>query len=416
MFAVGQSDSPNATLKVHGGCGTLTGDLSAHPDLTLLDSHILGAAPRARLTPEEKLEREVSRRRELELERRARIFDAKRRTIGVDKEALDAQVAEKEAQREEERRNRHLGDKDTLEIDRQLKIAEAEKIKQRFLLEKESRDFSLTNCRKDQSREFDLNDKLANRKGIPARVGDNDPRCGPASLQKFSGEDLMKEERIKQQQRQLRNIIEQQKFEKAMLAEVDDGAELAKEHAEMVALRNEIEANEVSLRKELQIAQRNANLDRAAERKQQIEDRRREELQRDAAEIRFHATDPFLNEFGNDRTATGAARRSEYKGATKDEKVQGRIILEEQAAEQASHRMDEKIQDKIFTAQVDATRRHLILVEREKQRAKRAVVEQVAQENLKLKTQHLEKSKALNELYTNRFSDEFFEQFGKGCR
>lgn len=394
----------------------MTGDLAYHPDAALLDSHILEAAPRARLTPEEKLEREVTRRRELELERRARIFDAKRRAIGVDKETLDAQVAEKEARKEEERKNRHLGDKDMLEIDRHLKIAESDKVRQRMMLEREAREYSMMNCRKDQSREWDLNDKLANRTSVPARVGDDDPRCGPSSMQKFSGEDLMRTERIKQQQRQLCNIIEQQKFEKAMLAEVDDGAELAREHSEMVALRNEIEANEVTLRKELQIAQKTTNLQRASERKQQMDDRRREELQRDAAEMRFHATDPFLNETGNDRTAAGKARRAYYKGATRDEKVQGRIILEQQAEEQASHRLDEKIQDKIFTSQVDATRRHLILVEREKQRAKRSMAEQIAQENLKLKAQNLDKSKALNELYTNRFADEFFEQFGKGCR
>lgn len=413
MYAV---DSPEGTLRVHGGCGTLTSNLTSLPGMELVDSHVLGAAARARLSPEEKLEREVTRRREFELERRARIFDAKRRLTGSDKDALDAQVQEKDRRVQEETRARHLGDRDMLEIDRQLKLAQAEKIRLRLQLERETTAYSTQNLRKEQSREYDLNDKQANRKSLPARVGDDDPRCGPASMQKFSGEDLMKDARIKQQQIQLRNFIEQQKFEKTMLAEVDEGAELAKEHAEMMALRSEIEATESRLRKELQVSQQSTNQDRAQERKQQMEDQRQEELMRDGAEIYFHATDPFLNEFGNDRTAKGNPRRSEYKGATRDERVQGRIILEKQAEEQTSHRMDEKLQDKIFTSQVETTRRHLIIVEREKQRAKRAIAEGIAQENIKIKTQQLDKSKALNELYRNRFADEFFEQFGTSTR
>ena len=39
-------------------------------------------------------------------------------------------------------------------------------------------------------REWDLYDPDAKRKDKPARVSDDDPRCGPASLQKFDGEDL----------------------------------------------------------------------------------------------------------------------------------------------------------------------------------------------------------------------------------
>merc|ERR1719230_1775328 len=72
-------------------------------DFSSLPSAILNARPKERLTDEEKLARDCMRRRQTDLERRARIFDAKRRMIGVDKEALDAQVAEKNARKEQER-------------------------------------------------------------------------------------------------------------------------------------------------------------------------------------------------------------------------------------------------------------------------------------------------------------------------
>jgi hypothetical protein len=39
---------------------------------------------------------------------------------------------------------------------------------------------------------------------MPARVSDDDPRCGLASLQKFQGEDLNSRARAKYQQEQLR--------------------------------------------------------------------------------------------------------------------------------------------------------------------------------------------------------------------
>jgi hypothetical protein len=43
---------------------------------------------------------------------------------------------------------------------------------------------------KQTSREWDLNRPDALLQDGPARCGDDDPRCGPSSLQKFTGEDL----------------------------------------------------------------------------------------------------------------------------------------------------------------------------------------------------------------------------------
>lgn len=52
--------------------------------------------------------------------------------------------------------------------------------------------------------EWDLNDPDYLKKDMPARVSDDDPRCGLASLQKFQGEDLNSRARGKYQQEQLR--------------------------------------------------------------------------------------------------------------------------------------------------------------------------------------------------------------------
>jgi hypothetical protein len=43
---------------------------------------------------------------------------------------------------------------------------------------------------KPTTREWDLNRPDAKKLDVPARLGGDDPRCGPSSLQRFAGEDL----------------------------------------------------------------------------------------------------------------------------------------------------------------------------------------------------------------------------------
>jgi len=43
---------------------------------------------------------------------------------------------------------------------------------------------------KEKRLEWDLNNPDALKHELPGRLGDDDPRLGPSSLQKFAGEDL----------------------------------------------------------------------------------------------------------------------------------------------------------------------------------------------------------------------------------
>ena len=54
--------------------------------------------------------------------------------------------------------------------------------------------------------EFDIYDPNGKKKEKPARISDNDPRCGVSSMQKFSGEDLDEKLRKKTQQEQNRFV------------------------------------------------------------------------------------------------------------------------------------------------------------------------------------------------------------------
>lgn len=71
-------------------------------------------------------------------------------------------------------------------------------------LKKEMVTFRMEHQRPEDTREWDLNDPDYLKKDKPARVSDDDPRCGVASLQKFMGEDLNSKSRNKLQQEQLR--------------------------------------------------------------------------------------------------------------------------------------------------------------------------------------------------------------------
>lgn len=71
-------------------------------------------------------------------------------------------------------------------------------------LNKAVNEFRQSHQQPDGRREFDLNDPDALKKDKPARVSDDDPRCGVSSLQKFVGEDLNGNARSKLQQEQAR--------------------------------------------------------------------------------------------------------------------------------------------------------------------------------------------------------------------
>ena len=68
-------------------------------------------------------------------------------------------------------------------------------------------------------------------------------------------------------------FIEQQKFEKEMLIDLNGDQKYIQETKEMIALRDEMEANEQSLRKELQQSQQAVNQQQASERAKQQQDR-----------------------------------------------------------------------------------------------------------------------------------------------
>jgi len=382
-----------------------------------LPTAILNARPKPRLSDEEKLANDCMRRRATDMARRARIFDAKRRMIGCDKDALDAQVAEKAAQKQADYKTAHKDDNIARKIDIELKLVENARHRQKREAEVACKEVSLATLGFDSRSTYDLNDPLAKRKGIPARVGDDDPRCGPSSLQKFSGEDLMKEERTRQQRAAMVSFIEQQKFEKVMMTRRNDdgGGEFAQQCAQITELRNEIEQNEVFLRKELQEKQMEDNMYQAEMNENRRKGLCKMNMDANDRELEFHSTDKFLNEKAPSHFNNRVIRDA-YKGSSREERVQ---VAEEQRQQRVEKSFDNAVgghDDRQFANTVESTRKQLVAMERDKARQRRALREQQAQDNLALAQEQAANKKHFNKLYTNEFSPDFFEQFGNGCR
>jgi hypothetical protein len=79
---------------------------------------------------------------------------------------------------------------------------------------------------------------------MPARVSDDDPRCGIASLQKFQGEDLNSRARAKYQQEQLREWSRMQQEEQQRSQQHQQAAD----HL-FYAKQNELDQRAIELQK-----------------------------------------------------------------------------------------------------------------------------------------------------------------------
>jgi len=382
-----------------------------------LDSHILNARPKARYSEEEKLAAVMMKKRQVDMERRQRIFDAKRRSIGLDVEALDAQKAENQERRLRKIAEERASDREMLRYNAALKMVEKERGEERRKRETHCKEYSMQNLHFESRKEFDINDPKVVRKGVPARVGDNDPRCGPASMQRFAGEDLMGDERKKHMQLEMRHFLEQQKFEKAILnADTGEMKAYAKEMEELGHLRGEMEDEEKLLRGDLQKSHQSNILDQAAA---DAERRNREtelEMERNDKELDFHSKDHFLQETAPHMMPSGRIIRDAFKGSTREEREMVAQRLQDQAGKQDMLRQQERFEDHMFAKQTEQTRKQMLTMEREKSRMKRAMAEQMARENQAAAVSQKDKLKKLDQLYTNEYRPEFFEQFGVGAR
>lgn len=381
---------------------------------------VVRAAVKPEFTSDEKLFGKIQAKRVQESLRKPRLFDAKLRTIGVDKEALDAQVEERRQREALEARHDKAYDGLCISVDKQLKLLELEKRRIKTDMERDAKEFSLENLSFKQRREFDLNDKDALKKEMPCRIGDDDPRCTIASMQQFEGEDLSKRERQIRQMEQQADWIEQQVFEKRMsgTGRKQDERQFAEQVESITTLRNEIEEREDILRKNLSTAQQVFNSQQALVLEGVKKAGAAVDNVLNQKEMEHWEQDPWLNEtIAYHNESNGRVRRAEFKGADRDDRVECQAFQLVQMDEKTVRTGGTRTEDRVFAHQSEATRRQLIIMEREKQRSQRAAAQATRDENRKLAQQQAEHQKYLKDsVYRNHCSPEYFAQFGTSAR
>uniref|UniRef100_A0A3B4GUM2 RIB43A-like with coiled-coils protein 2 n=1 Tax=Pundamilia nyererei TaxID=303518 RepID=A0A3B4GUM2_9CICH len=151
----------------------------------------------------------LEKRRNIETERKERIFNDKLRTIGVDKEALDEQVREKREQVEAAKKEQNAYDADMLRYGKVACIVDSRQMKEKRALEKAVVAYRQQYQHPEDQREYDLNDPSRIKK-----VEQSDAQMMPPGL---VGEDPESKIRQQNQREQLREWLTQQQTEQASL-------------------------------------------------------------------------------------------------------------------------------------------------------------------------------------------------------
>eukprot|EP00192_Tetraselmis_astigmatica_P011453 CAMPEP_0117669206 /NCGR_PEP_ID=MMETSP0804-20121206/11994_1 /TAXON_ID=1074897 /ORGANISM="Tetraselmis astigmatica, Strain CCMP880" /LENGTH=357 /DNA_ID=CAMNT_0005477219 /DNA_START=171 /DNA_END=1241 /DNA_ORIENTATION=+ len=338
-------------------------------------------------------------------ERLARIQDAKFRTIGVDKQALDAQALEKRAREEEERMaTMHYTKLAAYFADQvQLKEQEALMLKKDAL--KEIEDFRKDNQSKDKAREWDLNDPEALRNAPPPRT--NDDQAPVSGLQMFDGEDLTVGDRTKAQMDQNRDWWNQQTREKEAIkaAERQENLQYGALLKAQEDLQKDFVQQEKDLRKQLSAEQMKENMRLAEERAARDRKRQQENLEMNKNEQIYQATNQFLTEDPDCATSSLSAARfrpDHFKGYSPDNAREVRDYQQMQVEEKAARKAQQLADEMAYARYMNAVNKALTERERSAADFKKKQMDAAAMYMQKQATEKRDRDNFLtNTLYTN---------------
>jgi vacuolar-type H+-ATPase subunit I/STV1 len=271
-------------------------------------------------------------------------------------------------------------------------------------------------------REWDLYDPDALKKDRPARVSDDDPRCGISSLQKFDGEDLNNKARSKFQEEQRRVWAEQQIRERQQAEDNQKKADRLYElkMRELDQRACELQTAEEACRKAITEATKDYNKAQAREQasrqavfKQQEDDDKKTEI----ANLLYG---DFLTENpAAAQSAFGAHRviPDRWKGMTPEQIAEIRRVQDLQRKEAQRLRDEERRRQEEFDRQRIAHAQAAQLLERENERRRRALDQQLADENRRLSAEQRSHQDYLTKnVYTNEPTAAYFMQWNTSTR
>ncbi|XP_070150468.1 RIB43A-like with coiled-coils protein 1 [Polyergus mexicanus] len=374
-----------------------------------------------RATPEDlKIAASIERKRQLEEARKLRIFNPRVRKIGIDKIFLDKQVEEKQRRHKWEQAKECQLDEALIRNSELAVHLERQQEEERRRINKEIECFRRVHQRVEDRRDYDLYDPETLKKSLP--VDDDDPTLGPASAQKFEGEDRNLRERLKEQREQMRWWIQKQKEEREAIEKVQRDTE--ETYQEVVLSRDKrgmmLARMEEECRRRLNEA--TAAFNRALAEEQQHR-RHCEAIQDEEdkkAEIYNHVTGDFLTEAREQADSTRSPYRplaDRYKGMTADELKVFRDAQLEQMEEIRKIKSEEKNMNEDWDHLMNSHLQAAHSYEDELNKKKSEFNKKIAEENLQLAEQQKLHQDYLNRvIYKTQPTAAFYEQFNKGTR
>lgn len=342
--------------------------------------------------------------------------------LQIDLDALERQIAEKSKQRHFEAECVRRYEQQTQMMQDAVKAKELELEKRKHIVESDLNYYRCRYQRKEQRREFDLNDPNWNKKSQPIRIADDDINLGISSAQIFLGEDLGFKERKQRQRAQQRAWLDQQVMERKRAEESRVKADrILQESLHSRDKRLEDMANsERRVRHEIVDSIRHFNGEMAKRKTEERARKKKETTEDDMAEIYNMLTSDMLTEnpdVAQSKTNPNKKIAFMFRGMTPEELAQFRKQQHQQMLEGKRRRTEEQLMDKQWEQYALNIDRELMLKHLEMERKKQAELQKLIEFNGKLakeqKTQREYNNKIMN---INRVSKEFYEQFNKTTR
>ncbi|XP_078076211.1 RIB43A-like with coiled-coils protein 2 [Mustelus asterias] len=364
----------------------------------------------------------IAGRRDLELQRQNRVFNARLRTIGIDKQALDGQINDRKIQEETKAKKDLAYANDLIRHDKTMCLLDERHKCDVKNLNKAIAEFHLCYQKSDTRREFDLNDPQALKKDVPARISDTDPRCTISTMQKFSGEDLQHQERIKRQQEQIRewslaqqkdlkNALEDQKFANKLY----DTYRIAQDQRACA-----VQQMEDGMRRAVTVATKDFNRAQAIESATRHKLEKRQEQEDNLIEIENQRHSDFLTENPNQALSAFGPNRvivHRWKGMTPDQADETTRKLNQQIQERKRLEEEERQRNSEWERLRANDARAAVLLERQQRRIARQLRKEMDCENMLLCGDHKAGERFLEkEVYVNVPTDKYFDQFNTTSR
>uniref|UniRef100_A0A8C8JF17 RIB43A-like with coiled-coils protein 2 n=2 Tax=Oncorhynchus tshawytscha TaxID=74940 RepID=A0A8C8JF17_ONCTS len=346
----------------------------------------------------------LERRRNRETQRQDRIFNAKVRTIRIDKVALESQLNERK-KKEAESLKAYAAE--AVCNDKAACLLKQRQLKEERLLQGAIEDFWLNFQPRCSRREYDLNnpDKVMNQDGIQMLPG-------------LVGEDPDSQGRLKKQQEQLREWSVQQQYELATARHQQrlEEQQYDQDRVDLDIQALQLQKIEEERRRSAAMATKDFNLAKAAENaekqwkkgQQEKEDNRKDILNQLQGELLSKSQEQGISVLGLPHL-----RADSCKGLT-NKQLQHVIDchqhrIEEKSAEQQK---EELHHDRLCVTSA----RTALLLERRQARINKQLRRTLDSANAQLSEAHHEQKKYLDNVYTNIPDDSYFSQFNTSSR